>query len=67
VTAQLRRGGSVRTEVTPKDTEVYVDGDYAGPGADSTFKLKATMERLAAGETAAPVPAPARQPRPVAR
>jgi hypothetical protein len=92
--------GSVRTDVTPKDTEVYVDGYYAGPAsqfdgvfqglrlspgghaftfrldgfrtitrdayvrADSTFKLKATMDHLAAGETAAPVPAP---PRPVDR
>jgi hypothetical protein len=85
---------NVRTEVTPKDTEVFVDGYYAGrasdfdgafkqlhvtPGGhvialylhgfrtetqsiyarpDSTFKVNATMERLAAGETSTLVPAP---------
>lgn len=89
-----RSSANVRTEVTPKDTEVFVDGFYAGqagkfngmfqrlhlrPGGhritlhldgfrtvtedvfvrpDSTFKINTTMERLAAGETSAPVPAP---------
>ena len=85
---------NVKTEVTPKATEVYVDGYYAGvaddfdgaftrlhtsPGGhavtlrldgyrtvtqniyvrpDSTFKLKEAMEKLAPGETSAPVPLP---------
>jgi hypothetical protein len=85
---------TIRTEVTPKDTQVYVDGYYAGRASDfdgvfqglrvapgghsvtfylegfrtvtedvyvrptSTFKLNAAMERLAAGETSAPVPSP---------
>lgn len=85
---------SIRTAVTPKETEVYVDGYFAGhasdfdgifkrlsvaPGGhaisfrmegfrtvtqdvyvrpDSTFKMNTTMERLASGETTAPVPAP---------
>jgi hypothetical protein len=88
----LDAGASIRTEVLPKEAEVYVDGYYAGlagdfdgvfkhlhvvPGGhaitlhlegfrtvtenvyvrpDSTFKLTMTMERLAAGETSAPVP-----------
>jgi hypothetical protein len=92
----IRPYADVRTQVTPKDTEVYVDGYFAGhasdfdgvfqrlhvvPGGhaislhlegfrtvtqnvyvkpDSTFKLNVTMERLAAGETSAPVPAPNR-------
>ena len=90
----------IKTEVTPKDAEVYVDGYYAGhandfdgvfkrlhvaPGGhsitfhlqgfrtvtenvyarpDSTFKMNTTMERLAAGETSAPVPSPIRPPAP---
>ena len=94
----VRPEASLRTEVTPKDAEVYVDGYYAGlasqfagafqrlhlrPGGhiitlhlegfrtvtqdvyvrpDTTFKINTTMERLAAGETSAPVPAPARPP-----
>jgi hypothetical protein len=89
---------SVKTDVTPKDAQVYVDGYYAGdardfdgvfkhlnvsPGGhtitlyldgfrtatqdvyvrpDSTFTLKATMDRLLTGETSAPVPAPDREP-----
>lgn len=92
----VRPQANIRTEVTPKDTDVYVDGYYAGhagdfdgvfkrlhvaPGGhaitfhlegfrtvtedvyvrpDSTFKMNATMERLAAGETSAPVPSPGR-------
>ena len=95
-----RPQANIRTEVTPKDTEVYVDGYYAdhaddfdgvfkrlhvGPGGhsitfhlegfrtvtqdvyvrpDSTFKMNTAMERLAAGETSAPVPAPNRPPAP---
>ena len=94
----VRPEASVRTEVSPKDTEVYVDGYYAGlasqfdgtfrrlplsPGGhsitlhregfrtvtqdvyvrpDSTFKIDTNMERLAAGETSAAVPAPTRSP-----
>jgi len=90
---------NIKTQVTPKAAEVYVDGFYAGqaddfdgvfkrlhvaPGGhaitlhlngfrtttqevyvrpDSTFKLNATMEPLAPGETSAPVPEPARAPR----
>jgi hypothetical protein len=86
----------IKTHVTPKNAEVYVDGFYAGradnfdgvfkklhvaPGGhaitlyldgfrttteevyvrpDSTFKMNVTMAPLAAGETSAPVPAPAR-------
>ena len=86
---------NVKTEVRPKNTEVFVDGYFAGrasdfdgafkqlhvtPGGhaitlfldgfrtetqriyarpDSTFKLNAKMERLAAGEMSAPVPTPA--------
>jgi hypothetical protein len=86
--------GDVKTEITPKQTEVYVDGYYAGvaddfdgafqrlhtsPGGhavtlhlegyrtvtrniyvrpDSTYKLKETMEKLALGEVAEPVPGP---------
>ena len=93
----VRPQANIRTEVTPKDAEVYVDGYYAGhaddfdgvfkrlhvgPGGhsitfhlegfrtvtedvyvrpDSTFKMNTAMERLAAGETSAPVPAPLRQ------
>ena len=93
-----RPEADIRTEVTPKDAEVYVDGYYAGhaddfdgvfkrlhvaPGGhsitfhldgfrtvsqdvyvrpDSTFKMNTTMERLAAGETSAPVPSPNRAP-----
>jgi len=92
----VRPEADVRTHVTPKDAEVYVDGYYAGraddfdgvfkrlhvvPGGhaitlhldgyrtttqevyvrpDSTFKLNAAMAPLGAGETSAPVPAPAR-------
>lgn len=88
----------IRTNVTPKDAEVYVDGFLAGPAdkfdgvfqrlhlspgghnitlyregfrtvtlpvyvrPDSTFKIKTTMERLATGQTSAPVPAPGRAP-----
>ena len=84
----------IRTEITPKNAEVYVDGYFAGraidfdgafqalhvvPGGhaisirlngfrtltedvyvrpDSTFKLKATLRPLAAGEASAPVPTP---------
>jgi hypothetical protein len=84
--------GDVKTDVTPKQAEVYVDGYYAGvaddfdgafqrlhtsPGGhavtlhldgyrtitrsvyvqpDGTYKLKVTMEKLAPGEVAAPVP-----------
>jgi hypothetical protein len=91
-----RSSANLRTDVTPKDTEVYVDGFYAGqagkfngmfqrlhlrPGGhsitfhlegfrtmtqevyvapDSTFTINSTMERLAAGEASAPVPAPTR-------
>jgi len=94
----VRPEASVRTDVTPKDAEVYVDGYYAGladqfdgafqrlhlsPGGhsitlhlegfrtvtqdvyvrpDSTFKITTNMERLAAGETSAPVPPPLVQP-----
>jgi len=90
---------NIKTQVTPKAAEVYVDGFYAGqaddfdgvfkrlhvaPGGhaitlylngfrtttqevyvrpDSTFKLNATMEPLAPGETSAPVPEPARATR----
>ena len=89
---------SVRTDITPKDTEVYVDGYFAGlasqfdgvfhhlhlyPGGhsvtlhlegfrtvtqdvyarpDSTFNISTRMERLAAGETSAPVPGPSGPP-----
>jgi hypothetical protein len=96
----VRPEADIRTEVTPKDTAVYVDGYYAGhaddfdgvfkrlhvaPGGhsitfhlegfrtvtqdvyvrpDSTFKMNTAMERLAAGETSAPVPAPNRPPAP---
>jgi hypothetical protein len=92
-----RSYGDVRTQVTPKQAQVYVDGFYAGvagdfdgvfkrlhltPGGhtitlylegyrtvtenvyarpDSTFKLNDTMERLAAGQTSAPPPAPTRR------
>jgi hypothetical protein len=92
----LEPRASIRTEVVPKDAEVYVDGYYAGhasdfdgvfkqlhvvPGGhavtlhlkgfrtvtedvyvrpDSTFKLSTTLDRLAAGETSAPVPTPYR-------
>jgi hypothetical protein len=85
---------NIRTEVTPKEAAVYVDGYYAGrvsdfdgalqrlyvaPGGhsitfylegfrtvtqdvyvrpDSTVKLKENMERLAPGETSAPVQTP---------
>jgi hypothetical protein len=95
-----RSEADIKTEVTPKDAEVYVDGYYAGhaddfdgvfkrlhvaPGGhaitlhlegfrtvtkdvyarpDSTFKMKTTMERLAAGESSAPVPSPSRSPAP---
>jgi len=88
--------GTVKTEITPKQTEVYVDGYYAGvaddfdgvfqgldtsPGGhavtlhlegyrtvtrniyvrpDSTYKLRETMEKLAPGEVADPVPPPGR-------
>jgi hypothetical protein len=91
-----RLRADIRTEVTPKDTEVYVDGYYAGRAndfdgvfqrlhvaagghritfhldgfrtvtegvyarPDSTFTINTSMKRLAAGETSAPVPAPAR-------
>ena len=91
-----RSSANLRTDVTPKDTEVCVDGFDAGeagkfdgmfqrlqvrPGGhsvtlhlegfrtmtqevyvspDSTFTIHTTMERLAAGEATAPVPAPAR-------
>jgi PEGA domain len=91
-----RPQANIRTEVTPKDAEVYVDGYYAGHAADfdgvfkrlhvgpgghsitfhlegfrtvtedvyvrpdSTFKMHTAMERLAAGETSAPVPASTR-------
>jgi len=84
----------IRTEITPKNAEVYVDGYFAGratdfdgafqalhvvPGGhaisirldgfrtltedvyvrpDSTFKMKATLQPLAAGEASAPVPTP---------
>ena len=84
----------IRTDVKPKDAEVYIDGYYAGraedfdgafkqlrvaPGGhtvtfhldgfqtvtknvyvkpDSTLKMKATMDHLAAGELSAPVPTP---------
>ena len=86
---------NIRTEVTPKDAAVYVDGYYAGrvsdfdgalqrlhvtPGGhsitffldefrtvtqdvyvrpDSTVKMNENMERLAPGETSAPVQTPA--------
>jgi hypothetical protein len=86
--------GKVKTQITPKQTHVYVDGYYAGvaddfdgafqglhtsPGGhavtlslegyrtitqniyvrpDSTYKLRETMEQLAAGETSEPVPLP---------
>jgi hypothetical protein len=82
-----RQEADVRVEVTPRQTEVYVDGFYAGvaddfdgvferlhttPGGhaitlhlegyrtvteniyvspDSTYKLRDTMQKLAAGET----------------
>lgn len=98
-----RPEANIKTDVTPKDTEVYVDGYYAGhasdfdgvfkrlhvaPGGhsvtfhlagfrtvtqdvyvrpDSTFKMNTAMERLAAGETSAPVPAPKRPPVPDGR
>jgi PEGA domain len=88
----------IKTEITPKGAEVYVDGYYAGhandfdgvfkrlhvaPGGhaitfhlqgfrtvtenvyvrpDSTLKMNTTMERLAAGETSAPVPSPINPP-----
>ena len=91
----VRPAGDVKTEVTPKTAEVYVDGYFAGhadefdgvfkrlhvtPGGhsitfhldgfrtvtedvyvrpDSTLKMNAAMEPLAAGETSAPVPTPA--------
>jgi PEGA domain len=96
----VRPEADIRTEVTPKDAEVYVDGYYAGhandfdgvfkrlhvaPGGhsitfhlqgfrtvtenvyvrpDSTLKVNTTMERLAAGETSAPVPSPISPPAP---
>ena len=98
-----RPEADIKTDVMPKDAEVYVDGYYAGhandfdgvfkrlhvaPGGhsitfhlqgfrtvtenvfvrpDSTFKMNATMERLAAGETSAPVPSPIRSPGPDCR
>ena len=85
---------NIRTQVTPKDAAVYVDGYYAGrvsdfdgalqrlhvtPGGhsitfyldgfrtltqdvyvrpDSTVKMNEEMQRLAPGETSAPVPTP---------
>ena len=88
----------IRTDVTPKNAEVFIDGYYAGHARDfdgtfkglnvvpgghlitlhldgfrtltedvyvrpaSTFKMKATMERLVAGEMSAPVPAPLAAP-----
>jgi PEGA domain-containing protein len=93
-----RRDADVRVEVTPKQTEVFVDGFYAGvaddfdgvfkrlhttPGGhaitlrlegyrtvteniyvspDSTYKLRDTLQKLAAGETteAPPFPLPPR-------
>jgi hypothetical protein len=91
-----RRHADVRVEGVPKQTEVFVDGYYAGtagdfdgvfkhlqttPGGhaitlyldgyrtvtqeiyarpDSTFKMRSTMDRLAAGETSTPPPSPAR-------
>ena len=94
----VRPQADIRTKVTPKDAEVYVDGYYAGhaddfdgvfkrlhvaPGGhsitfhlegfrtvtenvfvrpDSTFKMNTAMERLAAGETSAPVPSTNRPP-----
>ena len=94
----VRPEANIQTDVRPKDTEVYIDGYYAGhasdfdgafkrlhvvPGGheitfrlegfrtvmqevyvrpDSTFKMHTTMERLGAGETSAPFPAPARPP-----
>ena len=90
----VRPEADVRVEVTPKQTEVYVDGFYAGvadefdgvfkrlhttPGGhaitlhlegyrtvteniyaspDNTYKLRDTMEKLAAGETSEPPPLP---------
>jgi PEGA domain len=84
----------IRTEIKPKDAEVYIDDYYAGhaedfdgafkrlrvaPGGhsitfhldgfrtvtenvyvkpDSTLKMKATMDRLAAGELSDPAPTP---------
>ena len=92
----------VRVEVEPKQTEVYVDGYYAGvaddfdgvfkrlhttPGGhaitlhlegyrtvteniyvrpDSTYKVRDTMDKLAAGEVSAPPPLPVRRIRPAA-
>ncbi len=91
-------GADVRVDVTPKQTEVYVDGYYAGeasdfngvfkrlhtiPGGhaitlylngyrtvtdevyvrpDSTFTMRDTMQKLAAGEVSAPPPTPAPAP-----
>jgi len=90
----VESSADVRTDVTPKDAQVYVDGYYAGrasdfdgafkrlhviPGGhaitlylegfrtvtedvyvrpDSTFKVDMAMQRLPAGETSAPIPAP---------
>ena len=80
---------SVRVDVVPKQTEVFVDGYFAGtagkvrttPGGHaitlflpgyrtvteniyvepgSTFKMRDTMDRLAAGKVSAPPPQPAR-------
>ena len=92
-----RPSADVRVEVVPKQTEVFVDGYYAGtagefdgvfkrlhttPGGhaitlyldgyrtvtenvyvrpDSTFKMKDTMDKLAAGEVSSPPPLPARR------
>ncbi len=92
-----RPRADVKVEVVPKQTEVFVDGYYAGtagefdgifkhlhttPGGhaitlyldgyrtitegvyvrpDSTFKMKDTMDKLAAGEVSAPPPLPARR------
>lgn len=94
----VQPAANIQTDVKPKDTEVYIDGYYAGhandfhgafrrlhvvPGGheitfrlegfrtltedvyvrpDSTLKMNTTMERLSAGETSAPVPAPAHLP-----
>jgi hypothetical protein len=92
----VRPEADVRVDVTPKQTEVYVDGFYAGPAddfdgvfqrlhttpgghaitlylegyrtvteniyapPDGTYKLRDTMERLAAGETSEAPPLPSR-------
>ena len=91
-----RQESDVRVEVTPKQTEVYVDGFYAGVADDfdgifkrlhttpgghaitlhlegyrtvteniyaspaSTYKLRDTMQKLAAGETSEAPPLPPR-------